>query len=254
MKQKIRDFFERGTIVPTVLVASLILGLITVFGVMAIPYQNDTPANMRIYPTKSVIGVGDTFVVRIIVDSTIPVNAFGGELLFNHETLSVESIDYNTSVADLWAEKPWYSNGEGTINFAGGTTRKGGFTGSETLMSITFKTIGPGAGTLSLKDAKILQHDGFGTEAPLPVPVDALFTVEQTASSSESEIAIPEPHSTSYTVVKDPPSTDLNGDGKQSIADISIFMLKMASNDPRYDFNLDGTVNTKDLSIILNAE
>ena len=54
-------------------------------------------------------------------------------------------------------------------------------------------------------------------------------------------------------IVKERPSTDLNGDGRQSISDISIFMINMAGDDPRYDFNLDGAVNTKDLSILLNA-
>ena len=252
MKKKVKNFFERGGVLPLFLIASIILGSLALLNIVTIPSMNEPAANMRIYPTKKVLIPGDTFVVRIIVDSTIPVNVFGGELLFDHEILNVESIDYNTSVADLWAEKPWYSNGNGTLNFAGGTTRMGGFTGSETLMTVTFKTLKEGAGTLSLHDAKILRHDGLGTEASLPTPVDALFTI-QTATSSEKEVVISEPNSTSYEVVTAAPSTDLNNDGRQSIADISIFILNIGSNNPRFDFNRDGHIDTKDLSIILNA-
>lgn len=252
MRKKVRDFFRKGTILPPVLLASLFVGFFTTLTILAIPSLSEPDANMRIYPTQKILSPNETFEVRIIVDSTIPVNVFGGELHFNHDILNVESIDYNTSIADLWAEKPWYENGAGTINFGGGTTRRGGFTGSETLMTITFKTRGEGAGSLTLHDARILQHDGLGTEASLPTPIDALFTIQST-STPETQVLRQTPVSTSYTVVTNPPSTDLNTDGKQTLADLSIFMLNFASNDPRFDFNLDGKVNTTDLGIILSA-
>jgi hypothetical protein len=60
--------------------------------------------------------------------------------------------------------------------------------------------------------------------------------------------------STLYKIAKEIPSTDLNADGKQSIVDISIFMLNFIGKDARYDFNLDGKVDIKDLNILLSAK
>lgn len=56
---------------------------------------------------------------------------------------------------------------------------------------------------------------------------------------------------TLYEVLEKAPSTDLNNDGKQTIADISIFMLNIVGNNARYDFNLDGSVDLRDLTILL---
>ena len=49
-------------------------------------------------------------------------------------------------------------------------------------------------------------------------------------------------------------AVDLNGDGKHTVADISIFLLNLSSDNPRFDFNLDGEVGAKDLSVIMNAK
>jgi hypothetical protein len=46
------------------------------------------------------------------------------------------------------------------------------------------------------------------------------------------------------------PQTDLNNDGEQTIADVSIFMTDLITQNDRSDFNQDGTVDLKDLSIL----
>jgi hypothetical protein len=53
--------------------------------------------------------------------------------------------------------------------------------------------------------------------------------------------------------MKNPPSTDLNGDGDQSFSDISVFLLNFAGNNPRFDFNQDGEVDGTDLKILREA-
>ena len=249
--KRVKDFFERGTILPLALSASAIVGFFTVLGLLIIPTITEPAASMRIEPRSGVANVGDTFTVEVVVHSSIPVNVFGGEVLFDKDILHVESIDYNTSIADLWAELPWYSNGDGTLNFGGGTTRRGGFFGTDTLLTITFKTLQEGSGTLTVRDARVIKYDGLGNDAPLEEPVDAIFTVKNPGGAEN--ILGKSDAGSSYHVVSDLPSTDLNNDGKQSITDVSIFMLKMAGNNTRYDFNGDGDVNTKDLSILLNA-
>ena len=57
-----------------------------------------------------------------------------------------------------------------------------------------------------------------------------------------------------YNVVQSLPSTDLNGDGRQTIADTSTLLLHLGSSDMRYDLNGDGAVNFTDFNIILTAQ
>lgn len=235
------------------LLASALAGGLAVLSLLVLPFEAGVQADMRISPASKAVTPGEDFVVEIIVESSVPVNVFAGELTFDSNTLRVESIDYNTSIADLWAEEPWYSNGDGTLSFAGGTTRGGGFTGTDSLIKVTFNAHTEGVGSLAITDAQILQHDGLGSEAQLAKPIDALFTVEAMPERAQENLVARSVVPSAYAVVKTPPSTDLNGDGKQSIADVSILMINMGSKDPRFDFNLDGKVNLKDFNILLGT-
>ena len=248
--ERVRDFFRKGIINPFTLLASATLGALTILGFLVVPSILTPVADMRIEPQHGVVKENDTFKVSIIVESATPVNVFAGELHFDPRILEVTGINYNTSIADLWAEEPWYSNGEGTLKFIGGTTMKGGFFGTGSLVTITYRTKQVGEGVLSIREATILQHDGLGTEAILEEPLDALFTIE----AREQNVLTTNNTAATYKVVEEPPSTDVNDDGKQTLADISIFMLNIVGNDERFDFNLDGEVDTKDLSILLDAE
>lgn len=239
-----------GSIVPMAMMASAILAFVTVFSLLLFPDETNWQAVMRIEPLEQTLSEGDTFEVKVIVESYVPVNVFAGEVHFNHELLRVKSIDYNTSVANLWAELPWYSNGEGTLNFAGGTTQQGGFVGTGSLISVVFESKQSGQGVISLHRPRILLHDGLGTDADVGAPIDAIITVE----SEKPNLISLKPLDTVFVITKNPPSTDLNDDGKQTAADVSIFMLNMLGNDARYDFDQDGKVGLKDLNILLSAK
>jgi hypothetical protein len=235
-----------GFAVQGTLIATALLGFLAVTSFLVLPLTNEVTTHMRLSPTAKTLVVGETFTVEVIVASPIPVNVFAGDLSFDTETLQVESIEYNTSIADLWAEEPWYSNGAGTLNFAGGTTQQGGFTGEAPLITINFKTLKEGSGLLAITDAEILKHDGLGTDAEIAPTIDALFTI-----ASPENLLKTNASPTTYAVVKTIPSTDLNNDGKQSIADISIFMMHLQSTESRFDFNQDGNIDLKDFNIIL---
>lgn len=248
--EKHSDYFRRAAISAVALAATAILAFAAIFGISSLPTGEKPEASMYMESAGGSVIVGDTFIVEVIVDSSVPVNVFAGEIIFNHEVLSIEKIDYNNSVADLWAELPWYSNGEGTLTFGGGTTKQGGFTGSQTLIKILFKAKAEGSGLISIHKPRILRHDGLGSEVELAESKDVVFTV----GGSKANLIAQSNVNTPYSVLEKAPSTDLNDDGKQSIADISIFMLRMLGGDLRYDFNLDGEVNLKDLNILLGAK
>ena len=232
------------------LVAGGIVAFIGAFSVFVTTLTTEVPAQMQISPQIETATVGEMITVDVVVESTVPVNVFGGELQFDSSVLKVSSIDYNTSIADLWAELPWFENGEGTLNFGGGTTQPGGFTGTGELITVTFETLSIGNGNLTINKPRILRHDGAGTDVDLKEVIEAVVQVAE--EEPKENLITAEIVENSVTITPKEASTDLNGDDKQTIADVSIFMLNMAGNDSRYDFNGDGRVNTKDLAILLS--
>lgn len=238
----------RGTIYPLVLIASAVAGLLALSGsLLSTPSTRE--ATMYIEPSNLSVKPGETFTINVTVVSNLPVNAFAGKIVFDRTVLVVEKIDYNTSIADLWAQEPWYNEGDGTLSFIGGTTKGGGFTGAGSLITVTFKAKGLGNANMWLVDSRILQHDGKGTEAPMALPIDSVFTVipNELVNVSTKDASI------DIKVQPQFQNTDLSGDGTTSLGDISIFMVHLATTNLRSDFNNDGKVNTVDLSILLNA-
>lgn len=239
-----------GSLPTTLMVGLAFLGLSTT-ALFSLYTSSETQANMQIEPATKAVKVGDYIDIQIVVTSKVPVNAFTGEIVFDSNMIEVVSIDYNTSIANLWVTEPWYNKAENTIQFAGGTTNPNGFIGSDTLLTARLKTKQAGVAGVRLENARILQHDGFGTDVVLPAQVDTLFTSESLAT--QTNVLAEAKREQKYNIANTLPSTDLNEDGKQTFADISIFMLKLGSNETRYDFNQDGKVNIADLSIIINA-
>lgn len=227
-----------------------IVSLVTYLRLSASLLDSLPQADLRLEPPQQLVNVGDEFSVTVVVESDVAVNVFAGDLRFDPEVLRIRSIDYNTSIADLWAERPWYSNGEGTMNFAGGTTQPDGFLGEGNLITITFVTQNTGNGNIVIDSARILQHDGLGTDAVLAPSIDSIITINE---PDTREVLYTSGPRTSYLITKEERSTDLNGDGKQTIADTSIFMTHLATQNERSDFNEDGVVSLADLSILLES-
>lgn len=232
-----------------VLMASVIAGILGISGFLMTPLVVEKLISVSIEPEQGTVIVGEPFTIHVVVDSPTPVNVFKGLVLFDASKLAVQTIDYNTSIANLWAEEPWFSNGDGTVAFTGGTTIPGGFSGEGTLLSITFISKAPGEAAINIEDMQILAHDGLGTIVPLRVPIDAIFAISTTQLEAETKL-VTDVTGPTLTVVSAPPDTDLNDDGKQTLADTSIFMADLMTKNLRSDFNQDGSVTIKDLSIL----
>lgn len=241
---------EKGIVAPLIFVITAVIMLVAIISITNTANRAGPTADMRIVPKEQVIRPNQRFEVSLVVESSLPVNVFSGQLSFNPDVLVVEQINYNTGVADLWAEEPWYSNGEGTVNFGGGTTQSGGFTGTEELLTITFRSLKEGEGIISLTEPQILRYDGLGTPSELVPPIDAIITIN---NDDALNLVSRENSDIRFIIAEKIPSTDLNEDGQQTIADVSVFIIGMLTYDRRLDFNLDGKVDTRDLSIILNA-
>jgi hypothetical protein len=229
------------------LIASIIAGIIG-FGGLVITSTGGDSVHMDIEPESALIKTGDKVIVSVMVESNVPVNAFSGLIRFDANLLKVDSIDYNTSIANLWTEKPWYSNGDGTINFTGGTTR-GGFIGKGNLIDVTFVATAKGEASIAIEGARIFKHDGLGTEVSLDPPINASLSVEDLIAR-EPVVLKMDVSGPTLSVVDELPDTDLNDDGRQTMADVSIFMVDFSQQNLRSDFNHDGQVTLKDLSIL----
>ncbi|MBY0538714.1 hypothetical protein K2P47_04960 [Patescibacteria group bacterium] len=240
-----RILSTRGSIVPNTLIASVFIGFATLASVLFVPKDPQTGTSIHIEPTELVIEKDTEFTIDVIVESDEAVNAFAGVLEFDEAVLEVASISYNTSIADLWTQEPWFTKGDGTITFAGGTTRPGGFMGKGSLLTVTFAGKNASATALSLTGTRVLKHDGLGTDAQLRTSLDALFTIKPIPGTGDV-ISQSKPEEIILT-------TDLNNDGTTTIADVSIFMLQLASQNMRSDFNNDKRITAADLSILLDA-
>ena len=235
------------------MVVTLLITIFSFFGINSIFNIIDftSAADMRIEPGFGSATVGEKIIVDIIVAADTPVNVFKGLINFDPSRLKVVSIDYNTSIADLWAELPWYSNGDGTLSFVGGTTRQGGFTGEGSLIKVVFETLEVGQTDVGLNEVRILKHDGLGSDEKVDKPIDAIFAIE-TPELEEEIVLRKDTEKQTLEVLPEPINTDLNQDGKKSFVDTSIFMADFATQNLRSDFNMDGKVNSTDLSVLMN--
>ena len=240
-----RSIPTRGSIIPTTLIASAIVGFLTFASVLFMPKAEQAGTKMSIEPSELTIEADKKFTIDVIVESEEVVNAFAGVLNFNEAILEVDRIGYNTSIADLWTQEPWFAKGNGTITFAGGTTKPGGFVGKGSLLTVIFKGKSGTTTPLSLTSTRILKHDGLGTDAQLQTSLDALLNIKPPLPQNEI-VTQGNPEEIMLT-------TDLNNDNVTGFADISIFLLHIASQNLLSDFNNDKKVTVADLSILLNA-
>lgn len=232
------------------LIASVVVAIVGALGYVATPFVSDT-MTMVLTAEKHRFTPAEPIEYTVRVTAGEPVNVFAGKILFDDTLLAVENISYNTDMANLWAEKPWYDDGAGTIHFAGGTTRSGGFIGTDNLLTVTFSSKKIGTGGIALSEARLLLADGIGTDAQLSKPTDQLITIIET--TPPEAIMLTEPVTAEQVEVVARLETDLNGDGTTSIADVSALLFSLTTQDSSADINGDGTVGTGDLSILLSA-
>lgn len=192
--------------------------------------QPETPgASLAIQPAVHDFSPDQTFSVNVVVNAEVPINAVEATLLFEPDKLEAVEVSKDGSIMLLWVEEPSFSNASGTIKFVGGLY--GGFTGQEgKVIGAVFKAKNPGIAKISLEEAKVLAHDGKGTDI-----------LRKTAGAT-------------YLIkAEEPPSPDFDDDGKVGLRDISMLIFHIAADyNPQYDLNQDGEINGRDFSILLS--
>lgn len=123
-------------------------------------------ATLSLTPATGTYEQGKAFTASVVIDSAdTEVNVAESEISFDSTALAVQSISKEGSAFSLWTVEPKFSNTDGTISFGGGSPSP--FTGKKTILSITFKGLKEGDGTVSFSKDKssILAADGKGTNA-----------------------------------------------------------------------------------------
>jgi hypothetical protein len=197
---------------------------------------------IKLKASKSALESGERFSVDVYAYAHVPVNAVDITLKFEEDAVTVLSVDKGQSVLTIWTQEPIVKNGE--VIMRGGTYRKG-FIGEHKIATIELEAKKSGESELIAKNVILLAGDGKGT----PVSV---------AESNDSSVSVyvydenEDPTNIAVNIKLDV-LTDIDGDGKVGLRDVSAFMGAWGSGDSGklYDFNNDGKMSFKDFSIIL---
>jgi hypothetical protein len=148
-------------------------------------------ADLSISPSTGSYSVGQTFSVTVrAVPNGDSINAVESTMSYNPAVLSVVSISKDGSAFSLWTTEPSFSNANGTIEYGGGSPSP--FTSTSNLLTITFRTVAEGTGTLSVSEASVLAADGRGTDV-YGTATNASFSVTAATVPTPSPTPTPSP-------------------------------------------------------------
>ena len=197
------------------------------------PAPGVTPETViKLTPQDKNVIVGNEFPLTIAINAAQAVNAVGAVITFPKEYLEVVKLSKENSMLTVWSEEPAFSNEAGTITFSG-INLSGGVTGERLVLTAILKSKKIGSAPVAFSDAQVLAHDGQGTEV-VKKKIGVTYTIAEKRPA---------------------PSTDINGDGKISIADVSIvvfYLGKTGTSAAKYDLSGDGKVTLIDLSILVS--
>ncbi len=141
--------------------------------------------SLRATPVK--IGVGDTVLITMVLDSAIPTNAFSGTVQYPSTLLEPLTASDGNSIVSAWITHPTVTDAQGQVPFAGITP--GGFSGTRgILFSVLFRATASGTATISVGNSEVLRNDGKGSNEPVTIQQLSL-SIEPRSSGGYTEPA-----------------------------------------------------------------
>ncbi len=115
-------------------------------------------ASVRLVPTPTQIGAGDTFTVSVMVDSATPVNTFSGELHYS-DNVQLAGSERRQLYRELVGGSSLRSRGSRAICRPGARRL---FRPGRASICCNFKAAAAGEATVSLQKTSFLRNDGSG--------------------------------------------------------------------------------------------
>lgn len=121
-------------------------------------------ASLSISPSSGSYTVGDSVVVKVLLNSTSQsANAVSGVLSIPTSIFTVSSVSKTNSILNFWTTDPVASQSAGTVTFEGVSLSGFQSTGG-VIVTVVLKATHPGTGTVSFQSGQVLANDGQGTD------------------------------------------------------------------------------------------
>lgn len=224
---------------PLVFLFAALLGASTI--------TSNTQSSIKIVASQQSVRAGDTFQIKVYVEAQVPVNAVDLTLSFPSDQVAVTGIDTGESVITLWTQPPQVLGNSVTLR--GGTFRKG-FVGEHLIATINATANQTGIATFAVTNETLLAGDGSGSKVTMATDANNtarlyIANKDGTFTLTDSSVAGVQGQVQVHII------TDIDGDGKVTLADVSRFMGAWGSTTQIYDFNGDNKMNFTDFGIIL---
>jgi hypothetical protein len=201
-------------------------------------------SSIRLVTSSPTVVAGEQFSIDVFAFAHTPVNAVDIAVSFPADQVEILGIDRGESVITLWTKDPYV---EGTAVILRGGTYQKGFVGEHKIATINARAITTGAATFGVGTVQLLAGDGKGTAVKAKTSDADVTTNIVTQTEKDSSVKDTTLAGDGAVVI----ATDINGDGKITLTDVSSFMASWSQGNKRYDFNNDGDMTFRDFSIIL---
>lgn len=215
------------------------------FGASVIDSTNQS--FIQIESSQSSVKAGELFSIDVYVSAHIPVNAIDISLNFPDTQVDITGIDVGESVITLWTQDPYIE--DNTVVLRGGTFRKG-FKGRHLVATVNAKAKTSGLATFEISDAVLLAGDGTGDK--VLVSSSGQERTQLYIANEDGSFTLPSGDTELGGTISVRIVTDIDGDGKVSLGDVSRFMAAWTSKAEVFDFSGDGRMTFKDFAIILS--
>jgi hypothetical protein len=215
--------------------------LISVMAVLSAAAITATDVSyVRLSTPQAAVAAGTKFSIDVYAYAHVPVNAVDITLQFDGSAVEVLGVDRGQSVLTLWTEDPIIEKDK--VVLRGGTFRKG-FIREHKIATISLKAKQTGQSSVSATNVMLLAGDGVGSPVSVAEAMDSsvsLYIYDENSSPDNIGVNV------TVNII-----TDIDGDGKVTLKDVSAFMSAWATKSKVYDFNGDGRMTFRDFSIIL---
>ncbi len=215
-------------------------------------------ATLQLNPATGSYAAGQTFTTAVRVQpSGKSVNAVETTLKFDPTVLSVVSVGKDGSAFSLWTVEPTFSNSAGTVSFGGGSPTP--FTAVSNIVTITWRAVKEGSGSVAFSKASVLAADGQGTDIYEASP-SGNFTIAAatTPSPTPKPVETPKPTETETPTSKPTDEAIIFGDpprapevGSQAFLDPEVWYK---TTDGVFNWTLPFDVNAVAVEIATSSE